>query len=229
MTRARWLGVSAIVLAGGAGAWLGGEGLIAAVRGTAAPTAATGSAPTRSAAPQPAVSAARSQPKANPVPKATAAGETPMAERVAIVGFLNKRNGQARDLVMKPGQAYRVGGAIIRLRACEQTAPWEEDQLTGAFLQLDVEGTDRRWRRAFSGWVFKERPALNVVQSPLYDVWPKSCTMRFPTAGADTVSLSPGGAAASRASNARKSPSTDGTPSSNPPTDVPSAEPSNTL
>lgn len=227
MTRARWLGVSAIVLAAGAGAWLGSEGLIAAVRGSATPSATrTSAAPPRSAAPRPsAAPAARTQPKA----AATATGETPMAERVAIVGVLNKRNGEARDLVMKPGQAYRVGRAIVRLRACEQTAPWEEEQLTGAFLQLDVEGTDRRWRRAFSGWVFKERPALNVVQSPLYDVWPKSCTMRFPTAGPDTVSASSGAAPAARASNARKSPSTDVPPTSVPPADVPSAEPSNTL
>ncbi len=229
MTRARWLGVSAIVLAAGAGAWLGSEGLIAAVRGTATPQAAAGAAPTRSAAPKPAVSATRAQLKAGTAPRATATGETPMAERVAIVGFLNKRNGQARDLVMKPGQAYRIGGAIVRLRACEQTAPWDEEQLTGAFLQLDVEGTDRRWRRAFSGWTFKERPALNVVQSPLYDVWPKSCTMRFPTAGPDTVSVSSGAPAASRASSARKSPSTEGAPSSNPPAEAPSAAPSNTL
>lgn len=224
MTARRWLGVSAIVLAAGAGAWLGGEGLIAAVRGTATPSTAAAAAPTRSAAPRPTVSAARARPRTAATPGGTTTGETPMAERVAIVGFLNKRNGQARDLVMKPGQAYRVGGAIVRLRACEQTAPWEEDQLTGAFLQLDVEGTDRRWRRAFSGWVFKERPALNVVQSPLYDVWPKSCTMRFPTVGPDTVAASSGSVPAGRASNARKSPPGDPAPSGNPPPEAPSAE-----
>lgn len=149
-----------------------------------------------------------------------------MANRVAVIGFLNKRNGQTRDLVMKPGQAYRVGEAIVRLRACEMTAPWEQDQLTGAFLQLDVQGTDKRWRRSFSGWIFKERPALNVVQNPVYDVWPKSCTMRFPTGGADTTPAPPSSA---RASNARKSPSTTGAPASRPATDSPSAEPSNAL
>ena len=116
-------------------------------------------------------------------------GGTPMAQRVAVVGLLNKRNGISRDLTLKPGQAVRVDDAIVRLRACEHTAPWEQDQLTGAFVQLDVRGSDRQWRRTFSGWLFKERPALNVVQHPIYDLWPKSCTMRFPETGPDTVSV----------------------------------------
>ena len=44
------------------------------------------------------------------------AGTTPMKDRVAVLGLLNKRNGQARDLTLKPGQAARVGNAIVRLR-----------------------------------------------------------------------------------------------------------------
>lgn len=114
-------------------------------------------------------------------------GGTPMAQRVAVVGLLNKRNGVSRELTLKPGQATRIGDAIVRLRACERTAPWEDAPLTGAFVQLDVKGVDRRWRRAFSGWLYKERPALNVVQHPIYDVWTKSCAMSFPEGGPDTT------------------------------------------
>lgn len=132
------------------------------------------------------------------------AGATPMAERVAVVGLLNKRNGETRDLTLKPGQAVRVGDVIVRLRACERTAPWEQEQYTGAFVQMDVRGTDAKWRRAFSGWLFKERPALNVVLHPIYDVWPKSCTMSFPDTGPDTVSAG-AGAAAPAASPPRRS------------------------
>ncbi len=112
-----------------------------------------------------------------------------MAERVAVVGLLNKRNSVSRELMLKPGQAVRVGDAIVRLRACEKTAPWEDQQLTGAFVQLDVRGADTHWRRAFSGWLYKERPNLNVVQHPVYDVWAKSCAMSFPEGGPDTVPL----------------------------------------
>ncbi len=121
---------------------------------------------------------------------AVANGGTPMAQRVAVLGLLNKRNGESRELTLKPGQATRIGDVVIRLRACERTAPWEQDQLTGAFAQVIVRGSDTKWRRAFSGWLFKERPGLNVVQHPIYDVWTKSCTMSFPDKGADTESLS---------------------------------------
>ena len=117
------------------------------------------------------------------------AGTTPMAQRTAVLGLLNKRNGESREVTLKPGQAIRLGDVVIRLRACDRTAPWEPEQLTGAFAQLVVRGPDRAWRRAFSGWLFKERPGLNVVQHPVYDVWTKSCAMSFPATGPDTETL----------------------------------------
>jgi hypothetical protein len=111
---------------------------------------------------------------------------TPMAERVAILGLLNKRNGQTRDIELKPGEAIRLGKVVVRLRACEKTAPWETYADQGAFVQLLVNerppGTTdaERWRRVFSGWLFKENPAANVVEHPIYDVWVKTCKMNFP-------------------------------------------------
>ena len=110
-------------------------------------------------------------------------GVTPMQDRVAVIGLLNKRNGIVRDLRMKPGMSVRVKDAIVRLRTCEATAPWENEKLTGAFLQLDVQQPDSSWRRVFSGWVYKESPSLNVVEHPIYDVWPKSCAMTHPEGG----------------------------------------------
>ena len=64
----------------------------------------------------------------------------------------------------------RVKDVVVRLRACETTAPWEIEALTGAFVQLDVELPDGRWQRVFSGWLYKESPSLNVVEHPVYDV-----------------------------------------------------------
>lgn len=116
--------------------------------------------------------------------EADAPGTTPMAERVAVIGLLNKRNGIARDLTMKPGQAMRVEDVIVRLRACERTAPWETQQLTGAFVQVDVSNPQDQFQRIFSGWLYKESPSLNVVEHPVYDVWPKSCEMTHPDAAA---------------------------------------------
>jgi hypothetical protein len=123
-----------------------------------------------------------SAPAARQVP-ATAAGQggvTPMAQRVAVLGILNKRNGIVKDIALHPGQSARWKDVIVRLRACEATAPWEEEKLTGAFVQVDVQGADKAWRRVFSGWLYKESPSLNVVEHPVYDVWPKSCAMTYP-------------------------------------------------
>jgi hypothetical protein len=129
------------------------------------------------------------------------AGVTPMNERVAVIGFLNKRNGIVHYLRMKPGQSVRWKDMIVRLRACEATAPWEDEKLTGAFVQVDVQQPDRRWNRIFSGWLYKESPSLNVVEHPVYDVWPKSCEMTYPAGPAAPAAP----ASSSNLSSARKS------------------------
>ena len=145
------------------------------------------------------------------VPRASGdlAGVTPMAERVAVIGLLNKRNGIVRDLRLRPGQAIRVNDVTVRLRACETSAPWETEQLTGAFVQMDVKRTDGRWVRRFSGWLYKETPSLNVVEDAVYDVWPKSCAMSWP-AGPDAPAT-PG--ASSKRSSAKKSDGSSSAPS----------------
>jgi len=136
------------------------------------------------------------------IPKsANQPGVTPMTERVAVIGLLNKRNGIVKDLTLKPGQAIRVKDVVVRLRACETTAPWETQKLTGAFVQLDVQRTDKKWGRVFSGWLYKESPSLNVVEHPVYDVWPKSCAMSFPAGPAAPAAP----ASSSKASSAPKS------------------------
>lgn len=139
-------------------------------------------------------------------------GATPMAERVAIVGLLNKRNGLVRELEMEPGESARVGRAIVRLRACEQTAPWEDPPETGAFVQLTVQDQrDDKWRRVFSGWIFRERPDRNIIQHPIYDVFVKSCAMTYP--GGEPVApaaTKSGAAAVPKTSSTPQSPATNG-------------------
>jgi hypothetical protein len=128
-------------------------------------------------------------------------GVTPMAQRVALLGILNKRNGIVQTVALHPGQSARWKDLIVRLRACEATAPWEEEKLTGAFVQVDVQQPDKRWNRVFSGWLYKESPSLNVVEHPVYDVWPKSCEMTYPAGPAAPAAP----ASSSNLSSARKS------------------------
>jgi len=130
-----------------------------------------------------------------------APGTTPMAERVAVLGLLNKRNGISRELTLRPGQAVRLGDVIVRLRACETSAPWEIQRLTGAFVQVDVRNPEGQFQRVFSGWLYKETPSLNVVEHPIYDVWPKSCAMTHPGGGTPA----PSGRAESSRSSASNS------------------------
>lgn len=132
-------------------------------------------------------------------------GTTPMAERVAVLRLLNKRNGQMREFTLRPGHAVRFGDVIMRLRACETTAPYEVQQLTGAFVQVDVrEPGTTQFHRVFSGWLYKESPSLNTVEHPIYDVWPMSCEMTHPAGGTPAAPPS-ASAAPSRRSSASNS------------------------
>lgn len=203
----RWLAAAVLVVALGVGGWLGYRAL------------QTSTTPTTGVAVQ------QDVPEGAPsdietldtgAAQAAVAGATPMADRVAVLGLLNKRNGESRELTVKPGHAARVGDVVVRLRACDRTAPWEADQLTGAFVQLNVRGPDRVWRRAFSGWLFKERPALNVVEHPVYDVWTKSCTMSFPATGPETETLSAPPRSSRPKSPDASTPAADGEPSTTP-------------
>ena len=110
---------------------------------------------------------------------------TPVKDRVATIGLLNKRNNVTQDLVLKPGEARRVGNVVVKLATCEKTLPWERPAEVGAFVQLFVEERAQlsqplTWHKVFSGWLFKNAPSLHVVEHPVYDVWVKDCAMKFP-------------------------------------------------
>lgn len=125
---------------------------------------------------------------AAPTPAATALiapvndyGATPMEQRVAVLGLLNKRNNVSEEITLNPGETREIGPVIVRVSACDRTAPWEMPQEAGAFVQIDIrERGQGQHRRVFSGWLFRDSPSLNVVEHPVYDVWVKDCTMAFP-------------------------------------------------
>ena len=125
---------------------------------------------------------------------------TPLKDRVATIGLLHKRNNITQDLTMKPGESRRIGNVVIKLEACEKTAPWEYDPEEGAFVQVFVQerpdvNSALAWHKIFSGWLFKNAPSANVVEHPVYDVWVKACAMSFPgeESPAPTSSAKPSG------------------------------------
>lgn len=131
-------------------------------------------------------------PAAAPAPPAISE-PTPVKDRVLVIGVLAKRTGQTRSFTLKPNQFVRFAGLRITARTCETTPPWERPKLSGAFLQVDEKLGDAPEKRVFSGWLFAESPSLNVMEHPRYDVWLKSCTMRFPdrAPSASTAKKSP--------------------------------------
>jgi hypothetical protein len=152
---------------------------------------------------------------------------TPMAERVAVLGLLNKRNNISRDIELKPGEQRRIGDVVVRLAACERTAPWEEPPETGAFVQVVVQqradaDSDLKWQRVFSGWLFKNSPSLNVVEHPIYDVWVKDCKMSFP--GEEAPLPDGEGGAAARPAPAAPAPSAAPSPTATPEPAAPSTD-----
>jgi hypothetical protein len=149
-------------------------------------------APPPVAAPAPAPAA----PKPPPPP----ARVTPNAERDVVIGALDKRTGQTRAFKGHPGQQFDFGSLHVVVRTCETTPPWEQ-KLTGAFLLID-DRLGAQAKRVFSGWMFAESPSLHPLEHPRYDIWVKSCTMRFPETGPNTVSAT---RAAAPPSSAKKS------------------------
>jgi len=153
---------------------------------------------------------------------------TPVKDRTATIGLLNKRNNLTQDIVLKTGEARRIGNIVIKLATCERTAPWEQPASTGAFVQVFVEERAQAdqpltWRKAFSGWLFKESPSLNVVEHPVYDVWVKDCAMKFPGEEED---LSAAASSAPKPSGSpAAAPKPSAAPSAAPSTPAPSASP----
>lgn len=163
-------------------------------------------APQKATAPRaPAARSAATPTTVEGTTRRTGAAAVPLNERVAVIGVLDKRLGSTGEFTLKPGENFRFGQISGVLRSCETTQPFERKQ-SAAFVQ--VAETPRTVGNAkpagpklvFSGWLFAESPSLNPFVHPVYDVWLKSCTMRFPD-GPKPPSSSTG----NRTSGARKS------------------------
>lgn len=176
-------------------------------------------------------------PEATEVPQTVAGGAnaaravesnfgTPVKDRVATLGLLNKRNNLEQDLVLKTGQARRIGNVVVKLANCERTLPWEDPPEVGAFVQMWVEeradvSKPLAWHKVFSGWLFKNSPSLNVVEHPVYDVWVKDCAMKFPGEEEDPAAFA--SSAAKPSGKASTAPAASAAPSASPAPPAPDA------
>ena len=173
------------------------------------------------AAAQPAPAGAPATPAGPAVRKAA-----PGSERTAVLAALDKRLGTTAEFTLKPGERFTFGRLSGVLRNCERTQPFERKQ-SAAFVQLVETPATPQGRPAtkpvliFSGWLFAESPSLNPVVHPVYDVWLKSCTMRFPDG--PSVPSSSGGRKGP--SSGRSAPRSSETPAPAPAPATPAAAP----
>jgi hypothetical protein len=112
---------------------------------------------------------------------------TPVKDRVATLGFLNKRNNITQDIVLRSGEASASATpscALPPASAPRLGRPGRNRRLRAAFRE-ERATTEQKltWHKVFSGWLFKNSPSLNVVEHPVYDVWVKDCAMKFPRRG----------------------------------------------
>ena len=154
---------------------------------------------------------------------------TPVKDRVATLGLLNKRNNVEMDVVLKSGESRRIGNVFIKLASCEKTLPWEDPPEVGAFVQLFVEqradaSKPLAWNKIFSGWLYKNSPSLNLVEHPIYDVWVKDCAMKFPGEEEDPYVAASSAPKAAGSASASPAPSPSASPSK--PAATPTAAPS---
>ncbi len=193
-------------------ALLAAGSLAAQEAGVATPPKGTEPVAAPAIAPKAAATGAIAPPKATPAKAAAPAtpvkGITPNAERQVAIGAINKRTGETRTFVGRPGEGFSFGSLDVVVRTCEVTPPWEQ-KLTGAFLLIDERLVKGPARRVYSGWMFAESPSLHPLEHPRYDIWVKSCAMRFPETGPDTVLAGKGDTGpVAKTSKAKKSAST---------------------
>jgi hypothetical protein len=101
-----------------------------------------------------------------------------MGERIknpiALFSGLDKITGVTTNFEIDVGQEKQFGLLTVKPFVC-YTRPITEEPKTAAFVQVDVQQTNGKKERIFSGWMFAESPGLNAVEHPIFDVWLTGC------------------------------------------------------
>lgn len=98
----------------------------------------------------------------------------PDLQEVVLQG-LDKETARILSFGGRVGETVRFRTLDIVIRRCQRTPP-DEPPERAAFLQIyDVDPDSGKRTMAFSGWMFKSKPALSAMDHPIYDVWVKDC------------------------------------------------------
>ncbi len=124
--------------------------------------------------------AQQTRPDTRPVDPDSTQEETPEEpfepdlQEVVLQG-LDKETARILSFGGRVGETVRFRTLDIAIRRCQRTPP-DEPPERAAFLQIyDVDPDTGKRTMAFSGWMFKSKPALSAMDHPIYDVWVKDC------------------------------------------------------
>lgn len=97
-----------------------------------------------------------------------------IANPVAVFTGLDKITGRITIFDVYVDETVQFGALQLTPRAC-YTRPTSQAQSVTAFVQVDEVSLQATMTRTFSGWMFADSPALNAIDSAVYDVWLIDC------------------------------------------------------
>lgn len=120
------------------------------------------------AQPLPPPNLAQAEPSASP----QAAGPQWLPRSAAELQVLDKLEAVSRNLTVPVGQSARFGSLTITVKACDVRQP-DREQDAAAFLSIADSRPDEA---GFQGWMLRNEPWLDMMQSSLYDVRVVGCS-----------------------------------------------------
>lgn len=92
----------------------------------------------------------------------------------AVFSGLDKITGRIISFEAAVDETVQFGSLQLTARVCYSSAE-DANPRTTTFLEVDEVGSDNRYRRLFTGWMFAQSPGLNAIEHPVYDVWLSEC------------------------------------------------------
>lgn len=93
---------------------------------------------------------------------------------IALFSGLDKVTGVTTNFEVRVGEVGKFGSFHVKPDVC-YSRPITEEPKTASFVEVDVEASDGKRNRIFSGWMFAESPGLNGIEHPIFDVWLTGC------------------------------------------------------
>lgn len=101
-----------------------------------------------------------------------------MADRirnpVAVFAGLDKITGRIISFEVAVDETVQFGSLQLTPKVC-WTRPQNEQPQTTTFMEVDELGSDQKYRRVFTGWMYAASPGLHGIEHPVYDVWLTDC------------------------------------------------------